>query len=635
MRIRYNHLLDNSPHVYDVRGNYLRIGRGADNEITLNSPFIPDRAVEMVRVADGWELLVVSGTCVIDHTEMHVAERRTLSEDCRLGLGPFSLQLEFPRTAKQSEDQRRREVDDKLSEIVMGVHLELLERMDLQNRGVGDAGLSDEFLLTLERNIEEIARLRDLLKPANEALVAHTAGHALRSELLNGLLAAAQSGPDAFSGDRHWSRIVSTVADRERELVVVNDRISKRLELKGLPGLTERLDTVDRKFWTAYAALADGVHRDFREYLAFRYLKKQIKDIVFGYGPLEDLLRTPTVTEIMVVDREHIYIEKGGVLENSGRRFTSDDVTSAIIERIVSRVGRRIDKSQPLVDARLTDGSRVNAVIPPLAVSGPCLTIRKFPTRRMQVADLVAKGSLTPTTAAFLKAAVLARANILIAGGTGSGKTTLLNCLSDFIPDKERIVTVEDTAELQLAKEHVVRLETKVANVEGRGEYTIRDLVKNSLRMRPDRIVVGECRGAESLDMLQAMNTGHDGSMTTIHANNAADVVLRLEVLVQMAAALPIQSIHRQIASAIDLIVQTARVRDGSRRITQIAEVVDYDERNARIRLKDLFLLENVNGRPTLSATGCLPTFIDRLIETGLLDLSAFYLDEPAGHAGP
>jgi pilus assembly protein CpaF len=629
MRIRYNHLLDNSPHVYDVRGNFLRIGRAADNEIALNSPFIPDRAVEMIRTADGWELLVVSGICVVDDKDLHVGDRRTLTDDCRLSLGPFTLAFEFPRTARKSENQRLRELDDRLSEVVMAVHLELLEKMDLQNRGLGDSGFNEEFLLTLERNIEEIARLQEWHKPANEALVLHIAGHALRSELLNGMLAKLQSAPDSLTADRHWSRIVSIVADRERELVETNGRIAKRLELAGLAGLTERLEAVDRKFWDAYVALADGVHRDFREYLAFRYLKKQVKDIVFGYGPLEDLLRTPTISEIMVVDRDHIYIEKDGVLENSGRRFTSDEVTTAIIDRIVSRVGRRIDKSQPLVDARLADGSRVNAVIPPLAVSGPCLTIRKFPARRMGIADLVAKRSLTGTTAAFLKAAVLSRANILIAGGTGSGKTTLLNCLSDFIPDKERIVTIEDTAELQLAKEHVVRLETKIANVEGRGEYTIRDLVKNSLRMRPDRIVVGECRAAEALDMLQAMNTGHDGSMTTIHANNAADVVLRLEVLVQMAADLPIQSIHRQIASAVDLIVQTARLRDGSRRITQIAEVVDYDERNACIRLKDLFLLETVAGKPKLLATGCLPTFIDRIIETGLLDLSAFYLDEP------
>ena len=626
MRIRYNHLLDNSPHVYDVKGNYLRIGRGSENDIVLNSPFLADRAVEMVRQADGWALVVAAGVCQVDDELIYHGERRTLSADCRLGLGPFTLLLEFPKSARRSDDELRRDLDRRMSDFVMRVHLELLERMDLKERVV-DAGRSDEYLLTLERNIEEIARLQGLLTPENEALAAHTAGHALRSELLNELLVSSGAAADSFGHQGiDWSRMVSVVADRERELVETNARLSRKLELAKLRGVTERLEAVDRGFWTAYAAAADAVHRDFREYLAFRYLKKQVKDIVFGYGPLEDLLRVPTVTEIMVVDREHIYIEKSGVLENSGRRFTSDETTLAIIERIVSRVGRRIDKSQPLVDARLVDGSRVNAVIPPLAVSGPCLTIRKFPARRMKVDDLVAKGSLTATTAAFLRAAVLCRANVLISGGTGSGKTTLLNCLSDFIPDKERIVTIEDTAELQLAKEHVVRLETKIANVEGRGEYTIRDLVKNSLRMRPDRIVVGECRGAEALDMLQAMNTGHDGSMTTIHANNAADVVLRLEVLVQMAADLPIESIHRQIASAVDLIVQTARLRDGSRRITQITEVVDYDELGKQVRLKDLFLLDESAARPRIAPTGYLPTFMEELIAVGLLDLNTFYV---------
>ena len=627
MRIRYNHLLDNSPHVYDVKGNYLRIGRGADNDVVLNSPFLAERAVEMARQADGWMLAVAGGVCQIDDELIYQGEQRTIAADCRLGLGPFTLQLEFPKAARRSDEDLRRGLDRRMSEVVMAVHLELLERMDLKGRA-GDDRHSDEYLLALERNIEEIARLQGVLKPENEAVARQTAAHALRSELLNDLLAS--SGAAAAASALHqgddWSRMVSVVADRERELGETNARIAKRLELSKQPGLTEKLDAVDRGFWTAFASLADAVHRDFREYLAFRYIKKQVKDIVFGYGPLEDLLRVPTISEIMVVDREHIYIEKGGVLENSGRRFTSDETTLAIIERIVSRVGRRIDKAQPLVDARLIDGSRVNAVIPPLAVSGPCLTIRKFPSRRLKVDDLVSKGSFTATAAAFLKAAVLCRANVLIAGGTGSGKTTLLNCLSDFIPDKERIVTIEDTAELQLAKEHVVRMETKIANVEGRGEYTIRDLVKNSLRMRPDRIVVGECRGAEALDMLQAMNTGHDGSMTTIHANNASDVILRLEVLVQMASDLPMESIHRQIASAVDLIVQTGRLRDGSRRVTQITEVVDYDEIGKQVRLKDLFLLDESAGRPKLVATGYLPTFMEELIATGLLDLSTFYI---------
>jgi Flp pilus assembly CpaF family ATPase len=327
----------------------------------------------------------------------------------------------------------------------------------------------------------------------------------------------------------------------------------------------------------------------------------------------------------MVVNRERIYIEKNGIVENSGRRFISDEVTQTIIERIVSKVGRRIDKSQPLVDARLADGSRVNAVIPPLAVSGPCLTVRKFPLRRMFVDVLIVKQTLTPTVAEFLKAAVVLRRNLVVAGSTGSGKTTLLNCLSDFIPDKERIVTVEDTAELQLNHEHVVRLETKQANIEGNGAYGIHELVKNALRMRPDRIVVGECRGPEALDMLQAMNTGHDGSLTTIHANSAPDVVLRLEVMIRTAADLPVDSIHRQVASAIDLIVQLTRLRDGSRRVSQVSEVVGVDPETGSVQMRDLFLLEDVENQPQLRPTGRLPTFMDKLMTHRLIQIESFY----------
>jgi Flp pilus assembly CpaF family ATPase len=335
----------------------------------------------------------------------------------------------------------------------------------------------------------------------------------------------------------------------------------------------------------------------------------------------------------MVVDKHHIYIERSGNLQNSGRRFISDAVIEAIIQRIVANVGRRIDRSQPLVDARLSDGSRVNAVIAPLAVSGPTLTIRKFPERKIIVDDLIAKRAMTRTVAEFLRAAVLGRRNILISGGTGTGKTTLLNCLSDFIPDKERIVTVEDTAELQLAKEHVVRLETKAANIEGAGEYTIRDLVKNALRMRPDRIVVGECRGPEALDMLQAMNTGHDGSLTTIHANNSKDVILRLEVLVQMAADLPVESIRQQIASAVDVIVQLKRMRDGRRCLSQITEVAGINPVTGQLEMRDLFLLDDAEAKDAqLQPTGRLPTFISELISTGTLNLKTFYAEPtPAG----
>jgi Flp pilus assembly CpaF family ATPase len=429
---------------------------------------------------------------------------------------------------------------------------------------------------------------------------------------------------------RHWSEILTVVPDREEELDSTAKYMEGLLDISSGTPDKQRIDAIDSGFWSSWDAVGSRLHNEFREYLALRYMKKEIKNIVFGYGPLEDLLRLPSVSEIMVVDREHVYIERNGVLENSGKRFISDEIIETIIQRIVARVSRRIDKSQPLVDARLSDGSRVNAVIAPLAVSGPTLTIRKFPYRKMLIDDLVANGALTRTVAEFLRAIVLCRRNILISGGTGTGKTTLLNCLSDFIPDQERIVTVEDTAELQLNKEHVVRMETKEANVEGTGEYTIRDLVRNALRMRPDRIVVGECRGPEALDMLQAMNTGHDGSLTTIHANTSADVLRRLEVLVQMAADLPVSSIHQQISSAIDIIVQLKRLRDGRRVISQISECTGVNPRTNAIELRDLYLLENsstssTSSTSTLQATGRLPTFIGDLIQTGTLNLTSFY----------
>jgi pilus assembly protein CpaF len=320
------------------------------------------------------------------------------------------------------------------------------------------------------------------------------------------------------------------------------------------------------------------------------------------------------------------------VIEKSGRRFISDHVTESVIERIVAQVGRRIDKSQPLVDARLPDGSRVNAIIPPLSVSGPCLTIRRFPKDRLTVEELINKQSLTSSAAAFLRAAVGNRRNILVSGGTGSGKTTMLNAMSSFISSKERIVTVEDTAELKMHQEHVVTLETRAANVEGTGAYTARDLVKNALRMRPDRLIVGECRGGEALDMLQAMNTGHDGSMTTVHANSANEVIERLELLVLMAVELPIKAIHRQIASALDLVVQLTRMQDGRRMVTQIAEVERMDEETGNLIVTDIF---NARDGIMLRPTGHLPTFVDQLVDKNLLDLRFLYQEDRKSHAGP
>jgi pilus assembly protein CpaF len=354
-------------------------------------------------------------------------------------------------------------------------------------------------------------------------------------------------------------------------------------------------------------------------------LVAEVTDDVLGYGPLQRLLDDDSVTEIMVNGPDNIYIEMGGRLTRSGARFSSEEHLRRVIERIVGRVGRRIDESSPLVDARLEDGSRVNAVIPPLAFSGSTLTIRKFGKVPLQVQDLVNRDSLTPQMVDLLRACVEAKLNILVSGGTGTGKTTLLNVLSSFIPASERIITIEDAVELQLQQEHLVRLESRPRNIEGRGEVTIRDLVRNSLRMRPDRIIVGEVRGGESLDMLQAMNTGHDGSLSTLHANSPRDAVSRLETMVLMAGMdLPLRAIREQISSAVDLIVQLTRLRDGTRRVTQVTEVQGME--GEIITLQDAFAFDysagvDPNGKflGSTRSTGVRPQFTERFEEQGVM----------------
>jgi len=344
---------------------------------------------------------------------------------------------------------------------------------------------------------------------------------------------------------------------------------------------------------------------------------------VLGWGPLDTLLADETVTEIMVNKPDNIFVERRGKIEAAEERFRNEGHVRRIIDKIVGQVGRRIDESSPMVDARLPDGSRVNAVIPPLAIGGAKLTIRKFAAKPLTIDDLIGFGTINRQAATFLNLGVRGRLNVLVSGGTGSGKTTLLNVLSSFIPANERIVTIEDAVELQLMQEHVVQLESRPPNIEGKGQITIRDLVRNSLRMRPDRIIVGEVRGGEALDMLQAMNTGHDGSLGTVHANTPRDVLSRLETMVLMSGMeLPISAIRQQMAAAIDIIVQLARLRDGSRRVTQITEITGMEA--DIITMQDLFVFQYaktpVGGRVegTLQSSGIRSRSFERLQEMGL-----------------
>lgn len=424
------------------------------------------------------------------------------------------------------------------------------------------------------------------------------------------------SDPYAASGTRNVS-----VSTRKR----IHRMLLDNLDLASLDRNKMGDDSMRPKVRTALRRIVTELGAELGPEVDVGALIDEITDEALGLGPLERLLADPAVTEIMVVDPTTIFVERKGKLTLSSLRFTDDEAVRAVIERIVTPLGRRIDESTPLVDARLKDGSRVNAVIRPLAIRGSCITIRKFSKTPLTIENLIGFGAMTQQMAKFLQRTVQARKNIVISGGTGSGKTTLLNVLSAAIPEDERVVTIEDAAELQLNQVHVVSLETRPANMEGKGEYTIRDLVKNALRMRPDRIIVGECRGGEALDMLQAMNTGHDGSMTTTHANNPREAISRIETLALMSGLdLPQRAIREQIATAVHVIVQQSRFSDGSRRVSAISEVVGIDE-NGDLELHDIFKFVRTgtedNGKiiGEFRASGYLPSFVDELIAKGLV----------------
>jgi pilus assembly protein CpaF len=390
----------------------------------------------------------------------------------------------------------------------------------------------------------------------------------------------------------------------------IQGSLGNQTELKRTPE-SERL--LQERFTNYYrqsgVTLTDG---------QVKQLYEMVNDELFGFGPIEPLLRDDTITEVMVNGPNIVYVEQRGKLSTTPVRFANDEHVLKVIDRIIRPLGRRIDRKWPMVDARLPDGSRVNAIIPPCSIDGPSITIRKFSKKKLTVDDLIRFGSVTPEMAEFLRACVVSRLNIVVSGGTGSGKTTLLNVLSNFIPEDERIVTIEDSAELKLAQDHVVRLEAKPAEVDGTGRVAIRDLVINSLRMRPERVVIGECRGGETMDMLQAMNTGHDGSLTTLHANTPRDACSRMETMALMAGMdMPVKVIREQVASAIDLIVQQTRLDDGQRKVSHITEVQGME--GDVVVLQDIFLLEQKGKTPEgrviaeLRPTGTRPRFTTRL----------------------
>ena len=430
---------------------------------------------------------------------------------------------------------------------------------------------------------------------------------------------------------------------RANQVDDLKQRVHGRV-IEALGPLLEDTNTSDAEL---RRAIADTIHKTIAEDTLVlsgterAELVREITDDALGYGPIDRFVKDPTISEIMCNGPHDIFVEREGRLVRSDAHFTDENHLRRVIERIVSEVGRRVDESTPMVDARLPDGSRVNAVVHPVAVGGPFLTIRKFSKVPLQISDLINFGTCTPAVAHFLDACVRGRLNCVISGGTGSGKTTLLNVLSSFVPPSERVVTVEDAKELRLQQEHVVAMETRPPNIEGTGEITIRDLVRNTLRMRPDRIIVGECRGPEALDMLQAMNTGHDGSLTTIHCNSPRDALSRIETLVLMAGLdIPARGVKEQVASALDLIVHVSRLRDGTRRITHVSEVAGME--GETIVLQDLYLFDFGMGVDAdnrfvgrLKSTGIRPRFTDRLSDQGIrLEGELFTLEPFVRRAG-
>ena len=625
--IAYSQLSDVRQEV-DLKGDVLRIGRDPANDLELPSPFVSREHARLLRRDGDYfiENVGLNGTLIDGHL-VGVGEQVKIAVGQEIQIGEWALYLSGEEAQRPSDEalhiRRQRTPLAKAMEIEKKVHAELLRRLNLRTVDV-EAQDDPRYVNHIKAHLAAV--LDEAVGEVDDESGWFLVEQQLKRDIITEISRRAGSKmrpPNLQAGDAVLDPQYEAALLRLRDLLISN------LALKfGSDSVKEDIEKVEGGFQAVFDREAPQVTETLWVYIVRRYFMKDILDIVLGLGPIQDLLDMPNVTEVMVVGPNKIYVEEKGVIRNTGRSFFSDEVVYTVIERIVTPIGRRIDRSTPIVDARLPDGSRVNATIEPLSLVGPVLTIRKFAEVPFTIDDLISFGTITPWAANFLRACILGRLNVLVSGGTASGKTTLLNVLSGFIPPHERIVTIEDSAELQLFQEHVVRMETRQANVEGKGRYTIRDLVQNALRMRPDRILVGEVRGPEALDMLQAMNTGHDGSLSTIHANGPLDAMKRLEGLVLEAVDMPIRAIREQVVTALDVVVHLTRFADGRREVTAISEIAGLDPDEGTIIVEDVFTRpptgDKGRARGELIHTGYIPLFAKDLLQKGLLTVDAF-----------
>lgn len=608
-------------HVYDLRssriGEYrlnesLSVGRDKDCDIVLSSPYISPRHAELRLEND--EVVVhalgFNGVFVND-IDVPSGNSRVIHSGDVTSVPGYVLHL---TGLAESTAFDAIELDRQFSELKEEIHTELLASVGL--RDIVSDTTDAKAAKALRDKLEEL-----LARPhqMSDQLVEFVVKKEVQQQVVNAVVRGGVDG--AAKKGLQWSLSTDQVALDNFVATVLFE-----LGIAEDPGKGRIADVLER-FGPIFERNKRVLGKIQMQFVAKESIRADIESLVFGLGPLEDLLSLPDITEIMVVGKSKIFVEKGGGLEKTGRSFPSEDGLNVAVNRMVRPIGRTVNRSEPIVDARLEDGSRVHIVIPPVAIRGTSVTIRRFRDTPFSIEDLINFGTFGPRAVTFLRGCILAKKNIVISGGTGSGKTTLLNVLGGQIPFDQRLVVIEDSAELQLPQPNLVNLEARKANLEGKGEISIKDLVRASLRMRPDRIVVGECRGGEALDMLQAMNTGHDGSMTTGHANSPTEMIQRLQVMVMEAGeSMPVAAIRQQIAAAVDVVIQIQRQRDRVRRVTHISEIVGYDFESEEVVMEDVFNMATPEeGPPKLRFTGYLPTFIEQLLRHGDVRLEELF----------